>query len=342
MRRRHLWKAVASSLLAFSLVVGVCPVSGGPFVEMVEASEVEVATVDDTWETVKEWKFDDSSAGTDGWNGYQYVNGDSKTAADTTLSIVDNKLKVTSDYSVIQTESGAWNPGGVSGGLIEIGASGEARLTFDLYCKQGDALPEHIQLNTAWSDWSNGNYPSQSWDEVVRESNETATIEGNTYNKYQVEFPLTNLTTNDNLTNLILIRSDKRFIGTVYLDNIVLQKKKATEGGGTTGVVYEDAGSVVVTAAANMTDEDYPWGKFEVNTARGVTLPAGTVLEYDMEVANQDFKSLYWETDIGWSGLAYENLKGSSDFKGNKRHATFTLDKDYLLNKGDNNFSEFQ
>lgn len=105
-------------------------------------------------------------------------------------------------------------------------------------------------------------------------------------------------------------------------------------GSETGGQVYEDNSALTVTATENMTD--YPWKQWDVGSAQTVTLPVGTVLEYDMEVESaKTFDSLYWETKIGWESPDdyswCKHLK-ASDFTDSKRHEKITLDKEYKLN----------
>lgn len=102
------------------------------------------------------------------------------------------------------------------------------------------------------------------------------------------------------------------------------------------GKIYEDSDSVTVTAAENMSD--YPYAQWNVSDASSVVLPAGTTIEYDMQVEEKTFSNLYWETKVGWeSPEDYSWIKhlSASDFTESKRHETVTLDKEYKLNDSD-------
>lgn len=225
MRKKKFSKMIAS-LLSVSLVLGACPLRG-PFASEVEAAE----TVQ--WETVKEWKFDGGSEDTDEWSAINWGNG----TASTTCSVIqcpdtDGKLKIVSNYNTIQGETNGWNPGGISGGLIPIGADGEAELTFELYCVSGDSLPANIQINTDQSDYQHGKYPYKAWGKAVRDSGEDVVIESQTCDKYNVSFSMSDLVSEDCLKDLVFIRSNKDFNGTIYIDNIVLKKKVVSTSGG--------------------------------------------------------------------------------------------------------------
>lgn len=321
MRKKHLWKAVASSLLAFSLVVSACPVSGSPFVETVEAAELE---------TAQTWNFDDGT--TQSWS----ESGWSSTGFVGSTSNVDNRLKFTTNYTDISVE---WYQGDIqlwdSNG---IDCRGVSSAQMELYCKEGDELPTQIQVFLVND--TNAEYKSVCTMDLG-DSTGTETISGETYKKYQLTGTFADNAEDaaaykQTINSVIIqvVRSGNTFNGDVYFDNIIFQKESSGEGGvGTTGVVYEDAGPVVVSTTEG---GDYPYEEFTVSEASNVTLPKDTVIEYTMEIAEgKTFTELYWETKIGWEcpeDYTWIKYFSSSDFTANKRIERIILDKEYKLN----------
>lgn len=330
MRRRHLWKAVASSLLAFSLVVGVCPVSGSPFVETVEAAELE---------TVQTWNFDDGTTQSwseSGWSSTDFVGSTSN---------VDKRLKFTTDYTGIsvgwyQGDIQLWDNNGLD-------CRGVSNAQMELYCKDGAELPTQIQVFLVNNSDTNTEHKSVCTMDLG-DSTGTETISGETYKKYQLTGTFADNVEDAaaykqtiNAVIIQVVRNEKTFNGDVYFDNIIFQKESAGEGGvGTTGVVYEDAGPVVLDTTD--TSSRWPSAQFNVNAVSGVTLPAGTVLQYDMEIADgKSFTDLVWGTKIGWEApgedenYAWNRYLASTNFTDNKRTEQITLDKEYKLNDSD-------
>ena len=280
MGKKRFFKTAVSTVLAVSLAIGGVPSAGNLFAEEVQAAVTDYGKAP-KYDPVVEWNFDDATETE--WAEHGWTTAEIK---DTDIRVENQMLKVTQDYTSC---TGTFNRGGAGITLSGADYSKMTTISFELYCKEGEApnqVEAIVQTSSAGAD--NKNFQRLYTGSVsAYKDAATVTINEESYNKYNMSFSLsdneTDKTAREETTGLILslVRTDSSFNGTVYLDNIIVHgaESEAKAVIQTAPAVYNEA---VTVATENISDPatEWQWYKAASYTAEGEEISGGNAESY--------------------------------------------------------------